>query len=191
LFSDTFFKTRSIKNQEEMMKHKRIFSLLGVAVATVALLAVLMTSMALAHDNILAHVHMPLQPIDADGNEDAESVFANFHIFSDDRAEGSIQWKDTNSQGILHLQNGQVNCVENRPTFDLLGTLSTGPRSGEPDLIRYVAARVTPIRYTPEFTCTHFPGPYQCAAFTIEVDPAVYDNIDATGLLAFDVNPCE
>jgi hypothetical protein len=173
------------------MKPTRIFSLLATIAVAVFVLAALMTSLALAHDNILAHVHMPLQSVDVDGDGDTESFLANFHVFDDNMAEGTMQWKDAHNQGILRFENGQVSCAAELPTLDLLGTLSTGSRSGKPELSRYIAATVTPIRYTPHFTCTDFPGPYQCAAFTIEVDPAVYDNINVVGGLAFDFDLCE
>jgi hypothetical protein len=173
------------------MQSKRIFSLLGVAVVAIAVVAALMTSLALAQDNIQAHVHMPLQPIAVDGVGDAESFLADFHVFEGGRAEGTMQWKDRDRQGILRVQNGQVSCVEDGPTFDLLGTLSTGPLNGEPDRIRYVAATVTPLRYTPHFTCTDFPGPYSCdGSMSVSVDPAVYDEFVGVGRLAFDTDLC-
>jgi hypothetical protein len=173
------------------MKYTRIFGLLGAVVVAVAVVAALMTSLALAHDNIRAHVHMPLQPVEVDGDGNTESFLANFHVFQDGMAEGTMQWKDRNNQGILRFENGQVSCLEGLPTLDVLGTLSTGPLDGEPDLIRYVAAKVTPVRSGPYFTCTEFPGPYQCSGFSIDVDPAVYDEFVALGRLAFDIDLCE
>ena len=183
LLIDTFFETKSIKNKEKMMKHTRIFSLLGVVVAAVAVLAALMTSIAVAHTNILAKVHMPLQPIDVDGDGDNTWFLANFHVFEDDMAEGSIQWRDINSQGILQFQNGQVGCAEDRPTLDLLGTLYTGPLSGEPDVIQDVAVKVTPIRYSLPLTITN--------NLLIDFDPMVYNKLNASGQLALNIDPCE